>query len=70
MLIVFFNSKGVVHKEFDSQGQTVNAAYQVNVRERLRKRVIRMGKDICDTSIYAMVATITLGLSQEHDLRA
>ena len=44
MLIVFFDAKGVVHKEFVPQGQTVNAAYYVDVQERLRKRVIRVRK--------------------------
>lgn len=46
MLIVFFDAKGVVHKEFLPQGQTVNAPYYVDVLERLRKRVIRVRKDI------------------------
>lgn len=49
MLIVFFDSKGVVHKEFVPQGQTVNAAYYVDVLERLRKRVVRTRKDISAT---------------------
>jgi hypothetical protein len=31
MLIVFFDVKGVVHKEFLPQGQTVNAPYYVDV---------------------------------------
>ena len=41
-----FDAKGVVHKEFVPQGQTVNAAYYVDVLERLRKRVIRVRKNI------------------------
>lgn len=49
MLIVFFDAKGVVHKEFVPQGQTVNAAYYVDVLERLRKRVIRVRKNIAAT---------------------
>ncbi|KAL1129330.1 hypothetical protein AAG570_013859 [Ranatra chinensis] len=35
-LIVFFDAKGVVHKEFLPQGQTINAAYYEDVLERLR----------------------------------
>ncbi|PNF36801.1 hypothetical protein B7P43_G09634 [Cryptotermes secundus] len=46
MLIVVFDVKGVVHKEFLPQGQTVNAPYYVNVLQGLRKRVIRVRKDI------------------------
>uniref|UniRef100_T1HCJ1 Uncharacterized protein n=1 Tax=Rhodnius prolixus TaxID=13249 RepID=T1HCJ1_RHOPR len=45
MLIVFYDSK----QEFVPQGQTVNAAYYVDVLERLRKRVIRTRKDISAT---------------------
>ena len=44
MLIVFFDAKGVVHKEFVPQVQTVNAAYYVDVLERLSKRFIRVRK--------------------------
>jgi len=39
MLICFFNSQGIVHKEFVPQGQTVNKQYYCEVLERLRKRV-------------------------------
>ena len=46
---VFFHAKGVVHKEFVPQGQTINAAYYVDVLERLRKRVIRVRKNIAAT---------------------
>ncbi|XP_023701373.1 uncharacterized protein LOC111861214 [Cryptotermes secundus] len=46
MLIVFFEAKGVVHKEFLPQGQTVKAPYYVDVLERLRKRAIRVRKYI------------------------
>jgi hypothetical protein len=51
MLIVFFDAKGVVHKEFVPQGQTVNAAYYMDVLERLRKRVIRVRKNIAATFV-------------------
>jgi len=39
----------VVHKEFVPQGQTINAAYYVDVLERLRKRVIHVRKNIAAT---------------------
>jgi len=41
MLIVFFDSKGIVHKEFVPIGTTVNAAYYKEVLDRLRKRIAR-----------------------------
>jgi len=39
MIIVFFNSCGIVHKEFVPPGQTVNHAFYKDVSERLRKQV-------------------------------
>ena len=42
MIIVFFNSRGIVHKEFVHPGQTVNHAFYKGVLERLRKRVQRV----------------------------
>jgi len=39
MIIVFFDSCGIVHKEFVPTGQTVNHAFYKDVLERLRKRV-------------------------------
>ena len=37
MLICFFDSQDVVHKEFVSQGQTVNRQHYREILERLRK---------------------------------
>lgn len=51
MLIVFFDSKGVVHKEFLQSGQTVNAAFYVEVLKRLKKRVARVRPEIADNWI-------------------
>ena len=42
MIIVFFDSRDIVHKEFVSPGQTVNHAFYKDVLERLRKRVQRV----------------------------
>jgi hypothetical protein len=39
MLICFFDSQGIVHKEFVPPGQTVNQKFYQEVLERLRKRV-------------------------------
>jgi len=42
MIIVFFNRRGIVHKEFVPPGQTVNHAFYKDVLERLRKWVQRV----------------------------
>lgn len=38
--VVFFSAKGHDHKEFVFPGQIVNAVYNVEVLERLRKRIL------------------------------
>ena len=48
MIIVFFDSRGIVLKEFVPPGQTVNHAFYTVVLERLRKRVQRVRRDIVD----------------------
>jgi len=45
---LFFDSQGVVQKEFVPQGQTVNKQYY-HVLEQLRKRVHRVRPGIADT---------------------
>lgn len=42
MLICFFDSQGVIHREFVPHGQTVNAVFYLQVLERLRKRIVRV----------------------------
>lgn len=41
MLICFFDVKGVIHKEFVPQGQTVNGEFYREVLRRLRNRIRR-----------------------------
>ena len=48
MIIVFFDSRGIVHKEFVPPGMTVNQAFYRDLMERLRKRVQRVRPDIAD----------------------
>ena len=48
MIIVFFDSRAIVHKEFVLPGQIFNHAIYKDVLERLRKRVQRAGRDIAD----------------------
>jgi len=49
MLIYFFDSQGIIHKEFMPPGQTVNQTFYREVLERLRKRVARMRPGIART---------------------
>jgi hypothetical protein len=39
MSIIFFDSQGVVHKEFVPEGKTVNAEFYKGVMDRLLKRI-------------------------------
>jgi hypothetical protein len=42
MLIIFFDSQGVVQKEFVPEGETVNAEFYKGVLDRLLKRIQRV----------------------------
>jgi len=49
ILICFFDSQAVVHKEFVPQKQTTNKQYYRELLERLRKRVHHVRPEIADT---------------------
>ena len=42
MLICFYDSKGIVHKELDPPGQNVNAVFYLGVLKRLVRRIRRV----------------------------
>jgi hypothetical protein len=42
MLIIFFDSQGVVHKEFVPEGKTVNAEFYKGEMDRLLKHIQRV----------------------------
>jgi hypothetical protein len=46
MLICFFDSQGIVHKEIVPQGHTVNQFYYREIPDRLRKRIVRVRPSI------------------------
>jgi hypothetical protein len=46
MLIIYFEIKGIVHKEFVLAGQIVNSAYYYGVLRRLRENVRRLRLEI------------------------
>ena len=49
MLICFFNSQGIAHKESVPQGQTVNQFYYRQVLGRLRKRTVHVRLSIANS---------------------
>ena len=59
----FFDSRGIVHKEFVSPGQTVNHAFYKDVLERLRKRVQRVRRDFADDWLLQHNAPVHTALS-------
>jgi hypothetical protein len=46
--IYFFDSRGLILKEFGPPGVTVNQKYYLEVLDRLRKRAVPVRKDIAD----------------------
>jgi histone-lysine N-methyltransferase SETMAR len=46
MLIVFFDIRGIVHREFVPQGQTVNKKFYCEVLRRLRENIRRKRTDL------------------------
>ena len=50
LLTVFFDSNGVVHREFLPEGPTVNKEYYLEVMRRLRE-AIRKNARICGKTI-------------------
>ena len=48
IIVLFFDSRSIVHKEFVPPGQTVNHTFHRDVLKRLRKRVQRFRTDIAD----------------------
>ncbi len=39
MLILFLDSKGVIHRKYEPENETVNATFYVQVLDRLCKRI-------------------------------
>jgi hypothetical protein len=46
MLIIFFGTKGIVHKEFVLAGQTFNSAYYCDILRRLRENARRLRPEL------------------------
>jgi len=46
-LVIFFDWQGVIHKEYVSEGETINAVYYKGVMERLLNRIRRVRAGMC-----------------------
>lgn len=46
MLVAFFDCRGMIHREFVPEGQTVNATFYMGVMNRLLKRIARVRPDM------------------------
>ena len=42
MFICFYDSKGIIHREFVPEGETVTGKYYLGVMERLCRRIVRI----------------------------
>jgi transposase len=47
MLIIFYDIKGIVHKEFVLAGQTVNSVFYCDVLQRLHENMQRLRPELC-----------------------
>jgi hypothetical protein len=56
MLTIFFNIKGIFHKEFDLAGQTVNSAYCCYALPRQREKCAKISSTTLATKELAVVS--------------
>ena len=55
MLITFFDSKGIIHKEFVPTGQTITGAYYLEVLKRLMGRIHRIRPEYRDPENWSLL---------------
>lgn len=55
MLITFFDKEGIIHKEFVPAGQTVNAAFYLEVLKRLLQRIRRVRPQMFQTGNWMLL---------------
>ena len=55
MLICFYDSKGIVQKEFVPTGQTVNAIFYLGVLKRLLHRIRRIQPEYCEGGSWRLL---------------
>jgi hypothetical protein len=68
MLIIFFDVKGTVQKQFVLAGQTVNSAYYCNVLRQLLENVRRLGPKLRQQKNWLLTAFSPRNfLLKQHD---
>lgn len=55
MLILFYDSKGIVHKEFVPPGQTVTGAFYLTVLQRLLARIARIRPEYKEPGSWSLL---------------
>jgi len=56
VLMIFFGWQSVIHKEFVSEGETINAACYKGVMERLLNRIRRVRSGMCESGDWFLFA--------------
>ena len=55
MFITFFDSKGIIHREFVPTGQTITGAYYLEVLKRLMDRIRRIRPEYRNPEIWSLL---------------
>ena len=55
MLVIFFDWQGVIHNEFVSEGEIINAVYYKGVMERLLNRIRRVRLGMCESGDWFLL---------------
>ena len=55
MLVIVFDWQGVFHKEFVPEGETINAVYYKDVKERLLNRNRRVSPGMCESGDWFLL---------------
>ena len=55
MLVTFFDSKGIIHKEFLPSGQTMTGEYYFHILKRLLARIRRIRPEYRDESSWCFL---------------
>ena len=55
MLVIFFDSQGVIHKELVLEGGSVNAVYYKGVMERLLNRIRPVRPGMCESGDWFLL---------------
>src|ERR1700729_1540359 len=55
MLVCFYDSKGIIHKEFVLEGQTVAANFYLSLLKRLLKRILRVRPEYSAPACWSLL---------------